>query len=409
MPRRSKSGPQIKAVRLAGGRVRWRFVVDVGKRPDGRRDQRTHTYDTLQGARGALARIRADLSRGVFVTPTTLTLGETVEAWLAGRRTIRPGTLANYRNAVKPVVERLGHLPVQALSKAHVDGLVDWMLTAGRRVGAGKGGPLAPATVTLALTVLGMVLEDAVRQGLVVRNAARLVDRPAARQPEMATWTAEQAGQFLAAVADDRWHAAWILSLYGLRRGEVCGLRWEDVDLDEGTIAVQVTRVLVAGRHTPVHGAPKSDRGRRTLPLDESTVKALRALRAGQAAERLAAGSAYAPRCADCTPAEAAGPGGRHVLVDELGDPVHPESYSDRFEVLVRRAALPKIRLHDCRHTTATLMHLRGVPVAVISAWLGHAKASFTLATYAHSQPEALRAAGGVLAGAYTARIETSG
>ena len=89
------------------------------------------------------------------------------------------------------------------------------------------------------------------------------------------------------------------------------------------------------------------------------------------------------------------------MFVDEIGESIHPESYSDRFEVLVRRAGLPAIRLHDCRHTAGTLMHLRGVPTAVISAWLGHASASFTMRTYVHSQDDALRAAGATLSGAY--------
>jgi integrase len=89
------------------------------------------------------------------------------------------------------------------------------------------------------------------------------------------------------------------------------------------------------------------------------------------------------------------------VVVDEIGRPLRPEHYSDRFRELAKAAGLPVIRLHDARHTCGTLMHLRGVPIAVISKWLGHATAAFTMATYVHSQDDALAAAGATLAGAY--------
>lgn len=410
MPRKTKSGPQIKAVPLAGGRTRYRFTVDLGTKPKrdkttgqpvltraGRqimmRDQKTYTYDTLRQAREELAKIQADKARGTFVAPTDITVAELLAAYLDGRRKIRPNTLANYRNAVKPAVEQLGHVPVQKLTKQHVDTLVTWMLAEGRRVGS-TGKPLSASTVNLMLTVLGLALDDAAKQGLIVRNVARLVDRPTVKQAEMSTWTAQQAQSFLAHVADDRLYVAWQLSLYGLRRGEVLGLRWEDLDLDAAAVTIRVTRVLVAGQHAPVHGEPKSERSRRTLPLDDTLVTALRRLKSRQAAERLAAGTAYAAgACADC--------GGRHVIVNELGDPVHPEAYSDRFEVLVRQAGLPRIRLHDCRHTAGTLMALRGVNAVVIASWLGHSKASFTMNTYIHSQADALRDAGNVLTSAY--------
>lgn len=406
---RKKPDP-IKKITLKGGRTVYRFTVDTGKKPrvdkttglpvldalghqKMMREQKTHTFGTRKEADDALAQIKADKSRGVLVRTHKKTLAEQVEEYLAGARDIRTSTLGNYRNAVKPAVEQLGHLPLQDLTKAHIDALVNAMLAGGRRVGT-KGRPLAPSTVTLMLTVLSMVLKDAVDQGLVVRNVARLVKRPPNNsKPEMATWTAEQAAAFLAHVTDDRLYLAWCMSLYGLRRGEVLGLRWCDLDLEAATITVRVTRVIIDGE--VVHSEPKSERGKRTLPLDPPMVAAARRLKAQHAAERLAAGAAYRAACADC--------GEGHLFVDELGELVHPESYSDRFEVLNRKAGLPRIRLHDTRHTCGTLMHLRGVPTAVISAWLGHASANFTLKTYVHSQDEALKAAGAAISTAYKA------
>ncbi|MGN9808129.1 site-specific integrase [Micromonospora sp. BQ11] len=381
----------IKKITLRNGRTRYRFVIDVGRKPDGRRDQRTYTYDTLKEARDERAKILAELAKGTYVAATTKTLAEHLNEWLAGRRKLQKSTRSNYANALKPVIEQLGQVPLQKITKAQVDELVTWMLESGRRVGV-RGRPLAPATVTLALSVLAQSLDDAVKQGLVVRNVARLVDRPGTTaQKEMSTWTAEEASAFLAYVAEDRLYAAWCLSLYGLRRGEVLGLRWRDVDLEARTLTVRVTRIIIDGE--VVESTPKSERSRRTLPLDDTLVAALRRLKVRRAQEMSAAGRDYRSTCSTCRES--------HVFVDPAGEEVHPESYSDRFDVLVARAGLPRIRLHDTRHTCGTLMHLRGVPAAVISAWLGHANVAFTMKTYVHSQDEALRAAGGLLTAAY--------
>lgn len=397
----------IKKIVLKSGATVYRFVIDVGRKPkvdhDGRpvldasgrqvmmRDQRTHTFPTKREAAEERAKIIADKSRGTYVRTTKATLAEHLDEWLAGRRKVRPSTKANYVHALKPVRDLLGQMELRQITKAHVDQLVNHMLAAGRRVGT-KGRALSPRTVTLTLTVLGMALDDAVKQDVLARNVARLVDRPrSASGPEMSTWTAEQASAFLAHVADDRLSLAWCMSLYGLRRGEVLGLRWCDLDLDTGTLTVRLTRVIVEGE--VLEAEPKTERGRRTLPLDAAMLAAARRLKARQAAERLAAGTAYTTACRDCREV--------HLFVDELGECVHPESYSDRFEVLNRKAGLPKIRLHDTRHTCGTLMHLRGVPTAVISAWLGHASASFTMRTYVHSQDQALRDAAATLSGAF--------
>jgi integrase len=136
--------------------------------------------------------------------------------------------------------------------------------------------------------------------------------------------------------------------------------------LDQGHA---VTRVLVGGQ--VVVKAPKSANGARTLPLDDAFVDALKALRKLQAAERLAAGEAY----------ESSG----YVAVDELGAPAGLEWYSDEFGRLAGRAGVPKIRLHDARHSCLSLLEKAGVPISIVSAWAGHYDASFTLSNYVHA------------------------
>jgi integrase len=399
-----RSSDPIKKITLPSGVVRYRFVVDVGLKvktgkdgapvlkADGTpvmvRDQRRFSFPTRKEAVEKRANMISDKARGTLVAASKTTVGYHLEQWLAGRRRLRKRTVSSYRDSLKPVMEKLGSLELQKLSKAHLDRLIEKLLTSGRRVNS-KGTALSPTTVARTITVLATALDDAMKQGLVLRNVARLVDKPTGAKKEMRTWTADEATQFLAATATDRLALAWKLSLYGLRRGEVLGLRWCDVDLAAKSLTIRKTRGMLDGQ--VIEDEPKSERSKRTLPLDDDMLAGFAALRSLHEKEGERAGDAYGC-CPDCAEV--------HVVVDELGDPVHPETYSDMFEVRVRKAGLSVIRLHDTRHTCGTLMHLRGVPTAVISAWLGHSSASFTMRTYVHSQDEAMRAAAATLTGA---------
>lgn len=201
------------------------------------------------------------------------------------------------------------------------------------------------------LVVLQQALQDAVRQGLLVRNVASLVQKPRQVHHEMSSWTLEQTRSFLAHVAGDRLHAAWLLTMHGLRRGEVLGLRWTDLTLGgpEPSLAVRQTRVLVNASVVTI-GEPKTARGRRVLPLPAGLVTALRDLSDRQATERQLAGGAY----------EDTG----LVVVDELGRPLRLERYGDAFRRHARDAGLPDIRLHDARHTRRLADARAGLPRA---------------------------------------------
>jgi integrase len=226
-----------------------------------------------------------------------------------------------------------------------------------------------------------MLLADAQRQGLVVRNAAEHVDRIAPPHKGIDTYAEGEVRQLLAAIADDRLGHAWELALSGLRRGEIAGLRWVDIDLEAKTMAVANNRVA-AGSQT-VEGDPKSDTSRRTLPLPSRLVSVLKTARKRQAAERLALGGAGGPWA--------------YVVCNEAGQPYSPGVLSRYWREAVEAAGLRHIKLHAARHTCATLMHLQGVPIAVIAAWIGHKDASLTMRLYAHSQFAALQDAGASL------------
>ena len=226
-----------------------------------------------------------------------------------------------------------------------------------------------------------MVLADGVQQGLVSRNVSEHVAHVAVRHRGVDTYTEQEVQTILAAIADDRLGHAWELALSGLRRGEIAGLRWCDIDLNARTLSVANNRVDAGG--AAVENDPKSAMSRRTLPLPDRLVSVLKGAKTRQARERLALG-------ADGGPWE-------YVVCNEAGLPYHPQVLSRYWRAAAKAAGMREIKLHAARHTCATLMHLQGVPVAIIAAWIGHKDASLTMKLYAHSQDDALKAAGATL------------
>jgi integrase len=367
--------PIRKFTRKDGTTV-YRLVVDAGRHPDGRRRQITKTFAKLREARSELARIRRETDLGTYIAPSEETISTALDAWLLGAlRDRRASTRRNYVDALQPVRDRIGHIKLQQATKADVEGLVDWMLTSGRRRGGPAGSGLSGRTVRLTLGRLTAALDMAVAEGKIARNPARLVRPPRHIQREREPWSGAEVKTFLAAASADRLHAAWRLSLYGLRRGEVLGLRWADIDLPGKILTVTQSRVLV--NYQVRIEEPKSRNGLRTLPLDDALVDALKSLRKRQAQESADAGPAYT--------------GGEYVVTNVLGEPVHPEWYSDEFGRLLKHAGLRRITLHDSRHTTLTLMEHAGVPISVISKWAGHYDSSFTQRTYVHASGDDLK------------------
>jgi integrase len=218
--------------------------------------------------------------------------------------------------------------------------------------------------------ILHRALRDAVRWGRLPRNVADLADPPRWERPEMRVWSPGQLRTFLSSVENDRLYAAWrLVASTGLRRGELVGLRWSNVDLERASIAVVQARAVV--RYDDVRvSEPKTARGRRAVALDAGTVAALRAHRARQAADRLAIGPGW--RESDL------------VFTQADGSPIHPQRLTAWFEQAARRAGLPPIRLHDVRHSYATLALQAGIHPKVVSERLGHATVAITLDVYSH-------------------------
>jgi integrase len=351
----------------------WTWHVDVGvDAVSGRRKQQTKGgFTTKRECQVALNEALAALRAGTFVEPSTRTLGSfLVDEWLPARRNLRPSTLSNYGIHIRTsVVPALGAIRLQQLSPAHLNAFYQTLLTEGRRRD-GRG--MAPKTVQNIHAILHRALKDALRWGWVPRNVADAVDPPTSLRIERQVWTPEQLRTFLHHVRDDRLYAAWLLvATTGLRRGELAGLRWVDVDFDAGRVSPRRPRVVVD--YAVVESDAKTPRGRRSLALDPVTLAALQAHRLRQAEERAIIGPGYQDSGLVCTMPD--------------GSPIHPQRISAWFLQHTRAAGLPRIRLHDVRHSYATAALAAGVAPKVISERLGHATIAITMDTYSHVIP----------------------
>jgi integrase len=315
---------------------------------------------------------------GDYRTPEKITLGAYLtEKWLPIQRSqLKASTFDSYRRTIElHVLPTLGGVQLGRLLPEDLDGLYARLLDSGRRNGSGGG--LSPTSVRYVHRILRKALNDALRKGTITRNPAATADPPRraerdASKPDLQVWTAEQLQSFLSLIGSHRLAAAYVLAAHtGMRRGEVLGLRWSDVDLANGRLSVRQSVIAVAYelRTSDV----KTGTARRTIDIDDPVVAQLQAWRKRQAEERLLVGPAFED----------------HGLVFARPDgrPIHPEFFSRTFDRVVGRSSLPAIRLHDLRHTHASLLLQAGVPVKVVSERLGHASPGFTLNVYQHVIP----------------------
>jgi integrase len=351
----------------------YTYILDMPPDPvTGKRRQKTKGgFRTKRECQAALNEAIMAVQTGSYVEASRRTVRSfLLDEWLPDREPrLRPTTYANYQTQIRThVLPALGSVELQRLSPAQLNNFYRALLAGGRRDGQG----LAPKTVRNIHAILHRALKDAVRWGCVVRNAADAVEPPRGRSPEMRVWTPEQLRAFLAHARPDRLYAAWLLvATTGMRRGELAGLRWVDVDLDAGRASPRRPRVVV--NYTVEVSEPKTARGRRSVALDALTMAALREHKQRQAEDRAVVGPGWLDSGL--------------VFTRPDGAPIHPDLISDWFERLAREAGLPKIRLHDVRHSYASAALAAGIPAKIVSERLGHATVQITLDTYSHVLP----------------------
>jgi len=359
--------------RRRGKGLPWSYVVDAGRDQSGRRKQRMKGgFRTKADAERALRELLHSLDTASYVEPSKRGVGQyLVEEWLpAIRSTVKPTTFDQYRMLIVAHVQpRIGDIGLQALTPAHLNALYGELVSSGRK--DGQGG-LSTKTVRHVHTTLRKALGDAVRWGRLARNPASLADPPRVLAPELKVWDSAQMRKFLASVRDDRLYAAWLLlATTGVRRGELLGLRWEDLDLERAKLSVR--RAVTVVRGEPVATEPKTAKGRRTLSLDPATLAALCAHLQRQREERIAAGPAWQEFGL--------------VFCRADGSAFNPEAVSRHFMHRVAAVGLPNIGIHGLRHSYATAALAAGVSAKVVSERLGHASVAITLDVYSHVLP----------------------
>lgn len=357
----------------------WAFRVDLGD-IDGtkRRNQRTRSgFGSRQEAEKALRELLHSVDTDRFVDRNDLTVRSFLESeWIpaVAPPNLRQSTWTSYTGELRRhVLPSLGAARLQDLRAGHLNRLYAQLLTSGRR--DGKGG-LAPRTVRYVHTIIRKALSDAVRWGLLERNPADMADPPRRdierQRRAMRTWSSEQLADFLDHAATDRLYPALHLAAAtGMRRGEVLGLRWSDVDFAILSLSVRQTYVSIDGK--PQFSLPKTVKSRRSIDLDEETLEVLVTWQQEQDQDRQAWEDGWE----------------EHGLAfsRENGSPIPPDSFTKRFRALTLEAGLPPIRLHDLRHTHATLLLQAGVNPKVVSERLGHHSTAFTLDVYSHVIP----------------------
>ncbi|MBD2760110.1 tyrosine-type recombinase/integrase [Yimella sp. cx-573] len=328
-------------------------------------------FRTVKDAKEARDKARHQVHRGTWVAPQNLTVGEYLDRWIVAHEVeLKPSTAKSYRdNIARYLKPAIGTERVQGLSPTRLSVVFKDLHETGGANGAG----LSPRTVEFARSVLRRALQDAVLDRVIEVNPVIGTKRPRVTKPKHSTWTGTQVGTFLTATTNTRFAALWTLALAtGMRRGELCALRWEDVDLDAGLIHVERSVTVQASER--IYTTPKNHE-RRDVTLDPRTTAELKAWRKTQAAERLQWGAAY-----DTTE--------DLVFTWENGSPASPDYVSKAFVTAQAETKLPRLKLHEARHTHATLLLREGVPVHIVAKRLGHRDPSVTLNVYADAIPD---------------------
>jgi integrase len=344
----------------------WSVRVFKGRDATGKRK---FVCKTIRGPKRAALewarKVETQLSTDTYREPTKQTVAEFLTAWLDGTaaQRIRLKTLGSYRwlvmNYVLPTV---GDRPLRQLTLPDIDQLYAALRDRG----------LSPRTVRYVHSVLRQALGHAVKSRLLLHNPSDYATLPRQERHEMRAFNADEARRFLEAASEDRWHALWALLLTaGLRPSEALGLKWSD--LEAGRVRVQRTLVQLGGREWRFDEC-KTSKSRRTVPIPALADTALRAHRVRQAEEKLSAGPAY----------------NDHGLVFASPNGGPPDSRSlvrNHFGRILEAADLPRIRLYDLRHTSASLLLAAGTHPKVVSERLGHSTVMLTLDVYSHVIP----------------------
>lgn len=327
------------------------------------------TYRTKREAEQVERDALTKQQRGTFVDPKKTTVAELLETWLGTKAgAVSSNSLKDYeitiRRHVKPA---LGDVKVQRLTPAQVQAQV----TAWRDAG------LQARTIARCHSVLNQALAQAVEWGIVTRNVCSVVKRPSIGKRPATVWSRDEWCAFLQLAKGDTLAPLWyFLAVEGMRRGEALGLRWSDVNWERGT--VHIAQSVVPDRNdrgrAVIQSRAKTAAGSRSVRLTTETIAALKEHRDRQAFQRQSVGDRWQDHGL--------------IVCTSTGTPINPNNVTRSYDRLVMLSGVPRIRVHDMRHTAATMLLRAGVPAKIVSERLGHATIAITLDTYSHVLPD---------------------
>lgn len=351
----------------------WQASISLGYQDNGKPKRRTFYGKTRKEAVEKMEEAKQSLKQGTYVEPNKIALGDWIEKWLENYKkpNLKQSTYEGYHITAKThIIPSLGKIPLSKLQANDLQKFYIDKLTKGR-VSDGSG--LTTQYVRHMHIIIRGALQQAVKENLIPRNVADATEPPAVKHDKVTFLTEEQLQQFLSEVKNDRLSSAFILEIAtGLRRGELLGLCWDSVDLEKGIITIR-RQLLSLKDGLKLEDTTKTKSGKRSIPIPANVLKELKSHKVRQSKEKLQAGELYQENGL--------------VFCKEDGTPLEPRNFTKKFQRLLKQAGLAKVRLHDLRHSHASLLLKKGIHPKIVQERLGHSSITVTLDKYSHLVP----------------------
>lgn len=345
------------------GKEHYYYAFEVKDSTGKRKTIKKRGFTGKKECRDAEAIARTEWLQGSYIDPSKVTLGEYITEWLANKQDISPETRhTNEGHLRNHIIPEMGHIPLQKVNVVHIEKFVKYLQERG----------LADGTVRKIYNLIHTCFKTAVRKEMIIKNPFDLMDKgskPRDSRPKVDYWTAEEVKTFISSIGDYRLKILYVLAIYtGMRRGELLGLRWKDVDLENAQIRISQTLKPRQG----IKEGVKTESGYRTITVAPTVIAELKKHRAVVVAEKLAA-ETYNDNDL--------------VVCQKDGRPLSLGTFDRNYKRLIARTNTRKIRFHDLRHTCASLLFSAGVHPKVVQEQLGHSSIKITLDRYSHMMP----------------------
>lgn len=342
---------------------KWYFTINYKENGKYKKMLR-RGFKTKKEAEAAMVEAQNGINKGTYVEPSKVLYSEFMKSYLEDKKTnVKKSTLGTYVYLVDNfILPALGHIELSKILPRDIQSLYNQLKESGR---------LADENIRKIHTIINDSLNKAFKWEMISRNPAALVDAPKVSKKEIEVWDEEDIKKFLDAAKESRYYCAFLLALTtGMRQGEILGLRWKDIDVNNQTISVVQT---LSHKGQELSAGAKTESGNRQISIDEETLTQVLRLKHLYKEEMMASRPLY--NDLDL------------VIRTSLGTPLSPRNLLRSFYSIIEKSGVKKIRFHDLRHTHASLMLKQGVNPKIVSERLGHANVRITLDTYSHLLP----------------------